>query len=295
MSEKSTKTDAWMPLYLADYLRDTTHLSAEEHGAYLLLLMHAWVNDGLLPDDDRRLRQITKMEAKGWKYSAPILRAFFYSDGAHLRQKRMDGELLRARTLVDQRVAAGKASAESRKTKRNWQREVNERSTSVATEAPTEPPTNDEREPQRNGRPSPSPIPSGIPTPLENTETSVCVSGHTQISGFFKTAVEPRPGLDLQQVWEGFCDHYPEPKRTLAKWRQWWANERIPSPGGQGAPPPVPAVDAAELTRKRIAEDDAKVVPMPDAVRASLAALAAKAKGRPDGGADGGSAIAAEA
>ncbi|HAD1120104.1 TPA_asm: DUF1376 domain-containing protein, partial [Salmonella enterica subsp. enterica serovar Typhimurium] len=39
----------YMQLYIADYLADTMHLSAEEHGAYLLLMFNYWQTGRAIP------------------------------------------------------------------------------------------------------------------------------------------------------------------------------------------------------------------------------------------------------
>lgn len=152
------KTDIWMPVYIADYLADTLHLTSEEHGAYLLLIFHAWMQGGSLPDDERRLRAITKLDVQQWKTSWPVLREFFTEQDGMLRHKRVDTELERAARNVEQKKTAGKASAEQRKR----QRESNGRSTDDATEMPTAQPTESQRAPQRRGNSSPSPIPPSL-------------------------------------------------------------------------------------------------------------------------------------
>lgn len=150
-----------MPLYIGDYLADTMHLSGPEHGAYLLLIMHYWRN-GPLPDDDRALATIARTERKDWAAMAPTIRAFFRLEEGRLRHKRVDHELGTATAHVEQRRAAGRASAEARKRQREPNEQPNGGSTTVGTSVGS--PVKISLE--RNGRPSPSPSPS----PKEDSE-----------------------------------------------------------------------------------------------------------------------------
>ncbi len=96
----------WMPLYIADYLGDTTHLGAAEHGAYLLLIMHYWLTCGTIPDDDRQLARIVRMAPGEWKRVRPIIQAFFSNGWQH---HRIDGEIAKANAKHERRQGAGKA------------------------------------------------------------------------------------------------------------------------------------------------------------------------------------------
>lgn len=145
-ARKRSRGDAWMPLWVGDFLRDTGHLSAAEVGAYILLLMAGWTRGGALPADEMRLRSLARLDARSWRASRDTLLAFFYRDGDTYRQRRLDQELAHSQGLVDQRRAAGRASAA--------QRALNARSTSVAPSVATDAPANA----QQTARPSPSPL-----------------------------------------------------------------------------------------------------------------------------------------
>lgn len=104
-----TRVDTWMPLYIGDYLADTMSLEAREHGAYLLLIMHYWRN-GPLPDDDRALAGIARVERKTWLTdTGPIVRAFFHAEGGKLHHKRIDQERASAHTIAETKRAAAQA------------------------------------------------------------------------------------------------------------------------------------------------------------------------------------------
>lgn len=113
--------DEWMPLYVGRYLGDTGHLTYDQHGPYLLLLMHYW-RKGPLPDDDTMLAAIARVPLDVWMTRmGRILRDFFevQEDGL-LHQKRADAERAKRAGVSADRAAAGRAGARKR-----WQQDDN--------------------------------------------------------------------------------------------------------------------------------------------------------------------------
>ncbi len=98
----------WMPLNIADYLRDTSHLMALESGAYLHLIMAYWVG-GKLPNNDRQLATIAKLTLREWNLCKETLAAFFGPGWAS--HKRIDAELAKVASISNKR----RSSAEQRK------------------------------------------------------------------------------------------------------------------------------------------------------------------------------------
>jgi uncharacterized protein YdaU (DUF1376 family) len=91
----ASKTDVWMPLYIADYLADTNRLTTLQHGAYMLLIMDYWRN-GVLPDDDSILAQITKMTPDAWSITRASLVKFFSIINGNWVHGRIDAEIEKA-------------------------------------------------------------------------------------------------------------------------------------------------------------------------------------------------------
>lgn len=123
-----TDTPIWMPLNVADFIKDTQHLSPAERGAYMSLICHAWLNDGAIVNDPKRVFRLTGLSPREWAVSRDTILEFFTVVDGSYRQKRVDQELEKARKLIEQKRAAGKASAAARS-----ERAFNGRSTGVAT------------------------------------------------------------------------------------------------------------------------------------------------------------------
>lgn len=96
-----------LPLFTDAYLADTRHLSAQEHGAYLLLLMTAWrFPDCRLPDDDAKLSKWACVDGRTWKRIKPIVMSFWTSENGTWTQKRLAQE----REFVSKRAEVAKAN-----------------------------------------------------------------------------------------------------------------------------------------------------------------------------------------
>lgn len=192
----SAKADIWMPLYIGDYLRDTTRLTTAQHGAYLLLIMDYWTN-GAPPDDDEVLASITKSNPEEWaKLRAAIASKFQIEDGVW-RHSRIDQELEEAKENKQKRL--------ERSLKANLAK---------AAKATSKDTYKDALEDTVEVTPSPSPSPSSSTKKRERG---------SRLS----------PDTELTPEWEAFCrQDRPDldPQTTFAKFKDFWVSK-----AGQGA------------------------------------------------------------
>lgn len=140
-----------IPLWTDAYLADTAHLTNEEHGVYLRLLMFAWRSPTCsLPDNDKRLALMVGVSPKKWQTLRGVISEFWTIEKGTWTQKR----LTRERDFVTRQSEKGKAAAEAR-----WGRkplEINDTDDADAwrehmpngcqTDAPTPTPTPKEEE-----------------------------------------------------------------------------------------------------------------------------------------------------
>jgi len=139
-----SRSGAYLPLYVGDYLRDTQHLSPAEDGVYHRLLMAYWAAGEPLPADDRKLAAVARVPLDDWLGTyKPAMLEFFRPNAKTWHQKRMDCELQLWRELSQHNQAAGRASGRAR-----VQRVFNECSTSV------EPPDPDPKKKARDSPPT---------------------------------------------------------------------------------------------------------------------------------------------
>jgi uncharacterized protein YdaU (DUF1376 family) len=103
-----------MQLYTSDYLADTAHLTTEEHGAYLLLLMNYWQRAKPLDNSNGRLAHVARLSAERWAVVEPVLAEFFTIEGDTWTQARIERDLDKIRAKSSKLAANGSIGGSKR-------------------------------------------------------------------------------------------------------------------------------------------------------------------------------------
>ena len=113
----------YMQLYVSDYLADTAHLTAQQHGAYMLLLMNYWQRGKALDNTNERLSHVARLSPEEWAEAKPTLEEFFVVEDNVWSHARVEDDLAKIREKSAKASFAGKRSVVARN--------LNERSTNA--------------------------------------------------------------------------------------------------------------------------------------------------------------------
>lgn len=119
----------WMPWFIRDHRARASTLSHLEHSALCYLRMLLWENDGSIIDDDRAIARELRLSLRQWQGMRPVLLRECTIASGRISSAEIASELTKARTNIEQKKKAGRASAAARAA----QRDGNGCSTAVAT------------------------------------------------------------------------------------------------------------------------------------------------------------------
>jgi uncharacterized protein YdaU (DUF1376 family) len=129
----------YMKLFPADYLADTQHLTTEEHGAYLLLLMNYWQTGKPLDNRKGQLAKITKLSDERWAIVEQTLRPFFKIKRGIWKHERVDFDIQFVLAKSTKASFAGRVSGVKRANRRstNVEQTLNHTDTDTDTDTDT--------------------------------------------------------------------------------------------------------------------------------------------------------------
>ena len=95
-----------LPIMTDALIADTTHMSAEEFGVYVRLLIAMWRHGARLPDDPKELARIGGVRLRRWyQISERVMRPMTKSGGI-VSQKRLTSTWLEVQKLREARATA---------------------------------------------------------------------------------------------------------------------------------------------------------------------------------------------
>lgn len=206
-----------LPLFTDAFIADTGHLSAQETGAYLMLLMMAWrLPECRLPDSDDKLARWARVDRRTWLRIKPTVMEFWTLTEGFWVQKRLSKE----RDVVSKRAEVARKNGEQGGRPKSL--EINDEPN----------PAGSPRVPQQK-----APIP--IPIPTEHSEVSpLRVRPAKRAKPRTRIEQDTQPderqladagerqvsGEELRTEWRRFRDHHLKEDSTFADWHAAWRN-----------------------------------------------------------------------
>ena len=217
----AARPDTWMPLYWGDYAKDTAHLSAAQHGAYLMLIKHYWVTGKPLVDDDAVLWRIACADSKNhWKKMRSVVVSFFVQQNGKLGHSRIDEELEKAAKFLEKQAENGKKGGRPAKPV-----ETGGKPTANPTAKPEET-TSQSQSPKKDPPPASQVPPKGGELELPGMGKAPRSERGTKIDPGWKPSEDLRQfarslGLDADAVTAEFVDYWkgiPGAKGRKSDW-----------------------------------------------------------------------------
>lgn len=95
-----------LPLKTDALIADTSHMTAEQFGAYVRLLIVAWRHGGRLDNDERELARIVGVSIRDWRRLAPVVMRPMTVIENTVTQKRLTDTWLQVQSIRRQRSEA---------------------------------------------------------------------------------------------------------------------------------------------------------------------------------------------
>lgn len=104
----------WFAFNADAYTGDTAHLTCEEHGAYLLLMLAYYRSEKPLPATDRALASICKLPMDRWLDCRPALAPFFVEAEGTWRHARIEEEIAQGHKRMERFSKRAKTASDAR-------------------------------------------------------------------------------------------------------------------------------------------------------------------------------------
>ncbi len=182
-----------MPMYWDAYIADTTHLTTEEHGAYLLLLGAMWRRNGWVPDDDKDNARILGLTPARWKRIKGRLEAFLTIENGEITQKK----LLETWKNTQEKIQKNRENGSKGGRPRSKKNKDLEKAKGSVSDNPNE------------TIPEPEPLPLPLPDTLEPSGSNA--------NAREDLALPDNVDSEFDLVWE----HYPRKVAKAASRKEW--------------------------------------------------------------------------